>query len=250
MTLEQKQLQVRALLKRFGTSVPVIGPISMDLEPGMLTVVVGHSGCGKSTLLRCLAGLERPSAGQVSVGGTSVRPDQVGVVFQEPRLMPWLSTIQNVTFGLVSLSRSEQTRRAREMLELVGLSHAEKYLPKELSGGMAQRVALARALAPHPGILLLDEPFSALDPLVRLQMQRHLKQVLTHLDATMLMITHDLDEALTMGDRIIALRGRPGRIAGDWSVRKEDRNPQKPWDSDHIDYRRLRHEILEQIVVD
>jgi sulfonate transport system ATP-binding protein len=208
-------LHIAGLAKRFGNAAPVLGPLFLTLDAESFTAIIGRSGCGKSTLLRCLAGLEQPSSGSVTLGGAPIKPAQVGYVFQEPRLMPWLTVQRNVAFGLRHLPPQARREAVEEALSLVGLSHAAALLPKQLSGGMAQRAALARALAPKPEILLLDEPFSALDPLTREQMQAHLAHISRHFRATMVLITHDMDEALLLAGRVIALRGVPGHIVTD-----------------------------------
>jgi sulfonate transport system ATP-binding protein len=193
----------------------VLGPVDLDLTPGTITVVIGRSGCGKTTLLRCLGGLEASSSGVIRIGDGTVRRQDIGYVFQEPRLMPWLTVSRNVAFGLTEGPEPARVDTVREALALVGLPNAGKLLPKELSGGMAQRVALARALAPSPALILLDEPFSALDPFTREQMQSHLLHLHRHYGTTMVMVTHDMDEALALGHRILVMRGPPGRVAGD-----------------------------------
>jgi sulfonate transport system ATP-binding protein len=187
---------------------------------GEIVGVVGASGCGKSTLLRLLAGLEKPSAGTASLDGAPlVGPrDEIGVVFQEPRLMPWLSVEANVAFGLRQLPAAERNARVGETLERVGLSHFAKALPRELSGGMAQRVAIARALAARPKVLLLDEPFSALDAFTRLALQEHLLQLWSYDRPTFVLVTHDIDEALALADRIVLMRGHPGRVHREFAV--------------------------------
>ena len=207
-------LHIKGLAKSYGEAV-VLGPLDLDLAPGTITVVIGRSGCGKSTLLRCLGGLEAPGAGLIRIGDGTVRQADIGYVFQEPRLMPWLTVERNIGFGLTARRPRSRDGAVREALALVGLPEAGPLLPKQLSGGMAQRVALARALAPGPALILLDEPFSALDPFTREQMQAHLLHLHRHYGATMVLITHDMDEALTLGHRIIVLHGPPGRIAGD-----------------------------------
>jgi sulfonate transport system ATP-binding protein len=165
-----------------------------------------------------------------------VRRADIGYVFQEPRLMPWLSVSRNVGFGLSARPAQARDRAVEEALTLVGLPQAGLLLPKQLSGGMAQRVALARALAPGPALILLDEPFSALDPFTREQMQDHLLHLHRHYGTTMVMITHDMDEALTLGHRIIVMAGPPGRIAGD--VAPDLARPADRTAPDFIDWKR------------
>jgi sulfonate transport system ATP-binding protein len=194
----------------------VLGPLDLALEAGNITAIIGRSGCGKTTLLRCLGGLEQPSKGSITIGDGHLAARYIGYVFQEPRLMPWLTVEKNAWFGLAHASSSERRQAAVEALGVVGLTHAAKLLPKELSGGMAQRVSLARALAPRPEVLLLDEPFSALDPFTREQMQEHLLHLHRHYGATMVLITHDMDEALALAHRVIVLSGPPGIVAGDF----------------------------------
>jgi sulfonate transport system ATP-binding protein len=195
----------------------VLGPIDLALEAGAITAIIGRSGSGKTTLLRCLGGLEQPNAGTITIGAGKIFSSDIGYVFQEPRLMPWLSVARNVGFGLADLSKSARDLAIAEALDVVGLPDAGGLLPKQLSGGMAQRVALARALARHPKLILLDEPFSALDPFTREQMQDHLLHLHAHYGATMVLITHDMDEALALAHRVIVLDGPPGRIIGDFS---------------------------------
>lgn len=178
--------------------------------------VLGQSGCGKSTLIRILAGLETPSAGQVLVDGKPVvGPGRDrGMVFQSYTLFPWLTVKQNVMFGPRMAGKGEFTNEAeaRQWLALVGLDKFENSYPHQLSGGMKQRAAIARALANEPRILLMDEPFGALDPQTRQQMQSYLLQIWKNVDITVFFITHDLDEAIFLSDRILVLDPRPGRI--------------------------------------
>jgi sulfonate transport system ATP-binding protein len=210
-------LEIGGLEKRFEAHAPALGPVDLVLDAGRIAAVIGRSGTGKSTLLRLLAGLETPSAGSILFKGAPIRPHDVAVVFQEPRLMPWLTVAGNIGFGLRHLPRAERAAAVAEAIEVVGLTDAATKLPKQLSGGMAQRVALARALAVRPRLLLLDEPFSALDPLTRLAMQDHLLEIWRHYGPTVVLISHDMDEALTLADRIIVLDGPPGRVVADFS---------------------------------
>jgi sulfonate transport system ATP-binding protein len=204
-------------LKKSYDGHAVLGPINLDLEAGIITAIIGRSGSGKTTLLRCLGGLETPTAGSITIGDGQVTPRDIGYVFQEPRLMPWLTVAKNTGFGLAGRLKAERDLAISEALDLVGLPDAGELLPKQLSGGMAQRVALARALAPHPKLILLDEPFSALDPFTREQMQDHLLHLHAHYGATIVLITHDMDEALALAHRVIVLDGPPGRVMGDFA---------------------------------
>ena len=202
-------LEIGGLEKSYD-GTPVLGPIDLHLAPGSITAIIGRSGCGKTTLLRCLGGLETPTGGRIKIGDGNVRRHDIGYVFQEPRLMPWLNVAQNAAFGLSGLKPAARDEAVLEALSVVGMKDARKLLPKQLSGGMAQRVALARALAPRPALILLDEPFSALDPFTREQMQDHLLHLHNHYGATMVLITHDMDEALALAQRVIVLAGPPG----------------------------------------
>ena len=207
-------VHVKGLRKSYGTTA-VLGPVDLHLAAGSITVIIGRSGCGKTTLLRCLGRLEQPDAGVIRVGPGMPRPEQVGYVFQEPRLMPWLTVARNVGFGLSRRDARARDAAVTEALRRIGLSNAGGLLPKQLSGGMAQRVALARGLAPEPEVLLLDEPFSALDPFTREQMQDHLLHLHRHYGTTIVLITHDMEEAVTLADRILVLRGQPGLVVAD-----------------------------------
>ncbi len=191
--------------------------ISFHTHRREILCVIGPSGCGKSTLARVLAGLETASAGSVLVDGKPVSgpgPDR-GMVFQGYTLFPWLTVLKNVMFGLTlpagASSNSAETQ-AREWIQLVGLSRFADAYPHQLSGGMKQRVAIARALATRPRILLMDEPFGALDAQTRAQMQSYLLQIWKNVDVTIVFITHDLDEAVYLADRILVLDAHPGRV--------------------------------------
>ena len=194
-------------------AVPVLSGVSFDVQPGELVCILGASGCGKSTLLRIVAGLENADAGTISLGGAPLAGPGLdrGLVFQEPRLFPWLDVERNVAFGLSSRDH-EARERVRVHLHLVGLSGFERAYPHQLSGGMAQRAALARALVNRPALLLLDEPFGALDALTRAQMQDELLRVRAGERFTALLVTHDIEEAAYLADRVIVMSPRPARI--------------------------------------
>lgn len=193
---------IEQLTKAFDEKVVFAG-LDLTVAQGETVAVLGPSGCGKSTLLRCLVGLDRPA------GGTARADGDVGYVFQEPRLFPWLDVDGNVRFA----ARNDAERgRIANVLALTGLSDAAKQLPKHLSGGMAQRAALARTLVRNPSILLLDEPLAALDALRRMDLQTALASIVATLYATALLVTHDVDEALYLADRIVVLGGSPSRI--------------------------------------
>jgi NitT/TauT family transport system ATP-binding protein len=193
----------------------VLNGIDLSVRAGELVSVLGPSGCGKSTLLRIVAGLQQPESGRVAVDGTALRgprPD-VALAFQDPCLLPWLSVEKNVAFGLgfsrqPDLSRGTRRERVTTALNQVGLAHARHYAPRQLSGGMAQRTALARSLARKPRTLLLDEPFGALDEVTRAEMQQLLVDVVRDTDAATLLVTHDIDEALLVSNRIVVLSNR------------------------------------------
>ncbi|GAA3242881.1 ABC transporter ATP-binding protein [Actinocorallia longicatena] len=204
---------------RGARAVQALSGIDASFAPGAFVTLVGPSGCGKSTLLRLVAGFAAPTGGTVSTGGSPVRgpgPDR-GVVFQQPRLFPWMSVRGNVEFGprMAGLGKAARRARADELLELVGLGDAAGRRPYELSGGMQQRAAIARALAPDPSILLMDEPFAALDALTRERLQEELRRIWQTTGKTVLFVTHSVDEAVYLGTRIVVLSKRPGRIVLD-----------------------------------
>ena len=194
----------------------VLGGLSLTITPGEFVSIVGLSGSGKSTLLRLLIGLDRDYQGEIRVGGEPVRGPSLdrGIVFQEHRLFPWLSVRDNVGLGLENstLSASEKARTVREHIELDGLRGFEDAYPHQLSGGMAQRAAIARALVNRPSILLLDEPFGALDALTRSNLQQELQSIWQSEKISMVLVTHDVDEAVYLGDRVVVLEPHPGRI--------------------------------------
>ena len=209
-----RPLLVRELRKRYG-DLPVLGGIELEVAPSEIVAVVGPSGCGKSTLLRLAAGLDTRYHGEIRVGDELVcgPHPSVGLVFQEPRLFPWLDVADNVAFGLRERASERSRALVRDALEAVDLTAFASALPKELSGGMAQRVALARSLVTEPQVLLLDEPFSSLDAFTRMRLQDHLLAAWARYRPTLLLVTHDLDEAVYLADRVVLLSDRPSRVA-------------------------------------
>jgi sulfonate transport system ATP-binding protein len=207
-------LVIKGLAKSFvidDRAHPVFSGVDLAIESGEFVAIVGESGSGKTTLLRIIAGLEAADAGSVMLGDKRVHGvgTERGMVFQEPRLLPWLTVRKNVALGLElrGLPRPAIERAVREFLDLVGLEKFASAYPGQLSGGMAQRVGIARALATSPEILLLDEPLGALDAMTRLRMQRELERIWQERRVTMIMVTHDIEEAVTLADRIVVLSG-------------------------------------------
>jgi sulfonate transport system ATP-binding protein len=200
--------------KTYPSGVRALDGISLEVALGEIVVVIGGSGCGKSTLLRAVFGLDAPTQGTVQLDGIRiVEPhEKIGIIFQEPRLLPWLSVADNVGFGLEDRPKAERTERVATALARVGLSDKATVWPRELSGGQAQRVAIARALVPQPEVLLLDEPFSALDAFTHADLQTHLLDLWTDLKPTLIVVTHDVEEAIVLADRIVVMRPHPGRI--------------------------------------
>jgi sulfonate transport system ATP-binding protein len=206
----------RALRRTFGSGPEartVLRDVDFEVRAGEVLAILGTSGCGKSTLLRATAGLDSPSSGSVDIDGTPVQgiDSRCAFAFQEPRLLPWHTLQANVAIGLPSgVSAKAGRAKVARLLELVGLKDFAKHRPREISGGMAQRASLARALARNPGVLLLDEPFGALDALTRIKMQDLLLDIHRAEPTTVLLVTHDVDEALQLADRIIVLGKQTG----------------------------------------
>jgi sulfonate transport system ATP-binding protein len=200
--------------KTYPNGVRALDDVSLEVAPGEILVVIGGSGCGKSTMLRAISGLDTPTQGRVLLDGTVITAphEQIGIIFQEPRLLPWLRVADNVGFGLEDRPREERRQRVAAALDRVGLADKAKVWPRELSGGQAQRVAILRALVPRPRVLLLDEPFSALDAFTRTDLQDHLLDLWADLKPTLVMVTHDVEEAIVLADRIMVMRPRPGRV--------------------------------------
>ena len=212
-----KTLTIQNVNKSFtvdGQKVDVLKDINLEVQEGEFIAIVGHSGCGKSTLLKIIAGLEKNDTGLVTVDGKEVNGPGMdrGMIFQEHRLFPWMSIEKNVQLGLKGLSKEEKTKLSDQYLELVKLSEFKKAYPSQLSGGMSQRAAIARSLVSQPEVLLLDEPFGALDALTKIELQEELLKIRERFHNTMLMVTHDIEEAVYLADRIVVMSARPGRI--------------------------------------
>lgn len=212
-----KTLSIQNVNKSFtvdGQKVDVLKDINLEVQEGEFIAIVGHSGCGKSTLLKIIAGLEKNDTGLVTVDGKEVNGPGMdrGMIFQEHRLFPWMSIEKNVQLGLKGLSKEEKTKLSNQYLELVKLSEFKKAYPSQLSGGMSQRAAIARSLVSQPEVLLLDEPFGALDALTKIELQEELLKIRERFHNTMLMVTHDIEETVYLADRIVVMSARPGRI--------------------------------------
>jgi sulfonate transport system ATP-binding protein len=207
-------LALDRISKTYPNGVHALGGISLNVALGEIVAVVGGSGCGKSTLLRAVSGLDPATDGAVVLDAERItRPhEKIGIIFQEPRLLPWLKVADNVGFGLGDRPKAERSARVAAALRRVGLADKAAVWPRELSGGQAQRVSIARALVPRPEVLLLDEPFSALDAFTRTDLQDHLLDLWAELKPTLMLVTHDVDEAIVLADRVMIMRPRPGRI--------------------------------------
>ncbi|MEA1832899.1 ABC transporter ATP-binding protein [Methylobacterium durans] len=213
-------IDIRALslaYERGGQRNVILSNLDLSIARGEFLVIVGESGVGKSTLLRVLIGLARPSSGKVRLDTRPGCRTPMALVFQDARLLPWRRVIDNVAFGLEGsgLSKAERRAKAAEMLALVGLADLGGRWPHQLSGGQRQRVAIARALAVEPDVLLMDEPFSALDSFTREGLQDELQRIKAQTGKTVLFVTHDIDEAVTLADRVVVLAGSPGRVAAE-----------------------------------
>jgi sulfonate transport system ATP-binding protein len=215
--------------KTYPNGVHALERFSANIQPGELVAIIGGSGCGKSTLLRAVAGLDRATTGAVTLDGTTITAphEKIGIIFQEPRLLPWLSVAHNIGFGLFGLPANERRERIARALARVGLADKADAWPRELSGGQAQRVAIARALVGQQEVLLLDEPFSALDAFTRRDLQDHLLDLWADTRPTLVLVTHDVDEAVVLADRVLVMRPRPGRLFQEIQInlgRPRDRN--------------------------
>lgn len=217
VNMPDKVLKIEGLYKTFKVDkedIPVLNNINLEIEKGEFITIVGHSGCGKSTLLKIIAGLVDYQVGTVSYDGRPIKEPGTdrGMVFQEHRLLPWLTIKENVGFGLYHLNKEKKDLLVAKHIELVKLKGFEKVYPNQLSGGMAQRAAIARGLSSNPEILLLDEPFGALDALTRIQMQKEILNIWQEEKTTMILVTHDIDEAIFLGQKVVVMSARPGEI--------------------------------------
>jgi len=220
----------------------VLEDISLDIEAGSFTGIVGVSGCGKSTLLRIIAGLETTTTGEALFHGIPITEPSIniGFIFQESRLFPWLNVSDNIKFGILNASPDDENL-VKRYAQLVGLEFFMNALPKQLSGGMQQRVSIARALINQPEILLLDEPFGALDALTRIQMQNEIMRIWQTQRTTMILVTHDIDEAIFLSDTIVIMSERPGKISETIEV-----NLPRPRDRSSPDFIAIRRKIYRQ----
>lgn len=246
ITLENVSLSFAAKPQPFR----VLEDINLSLSKGEFVVLLGPSGCGKSTILNLVAGFNKPDRGRVVAGGKPVRepgPDR-GMIFQQPNLFPWLSVLDNVTFGprLGKHRKAETNAQAQDWLERVGLKGFEHHAPWQLSGGMKQRVALARAWLPEPEVLLLDEPFGALDAQTRLMMQELLREAWLSTGTTLLFVTHDVEEALFLADRILIMSAKPGKIVEE-IVLPFGRERDIEALAGHPRYSEIKHHVLHRV---
>jgi ABC-type nitrate/sulfonate/bicarbonate transport system ATPase subunit len=248
---EGESLQFTDVIKKFpspdATSEErlALDKVSLEIRAREFVSIIGPSGCGKSTLLRLSAGLDRPTAGELRVGQTPIAGPSAerGLVFQDPNLFPWLTVRRNIQAGLVARGLLQDKRNeVDEYLRLVGLESFAESFPHHLSGGMAQRVALARALINHPKVLLLDEPLGALDAFTRMKMQDEVLRLWEDRGTTILLVTHDIDEAIYMSDRIVIMTPRPGRIEQVMEIDLE-----RPRQRNSDEFLKLRGDILEML---
>lgn len=215
--MREVTLSIKHLNKTFnvdGNDVPVLKDINLEVQKGEFITIVGHSGCGKSTLLKIIAGIVEYSEGDIIRNGKRVTEPgtDCGMVFQDHRLLPWLRIKKNIGFGIRNLPKAERERLIDAHLKLVDLEGFKNAWPHQLSGGMSQRAAIARGLVTNPAILLLDEPFGALDALTRIGLQKEILRIWKEEQTTMLLVTHDIDEAIYLGERVVIMSARPGEI--------------------------------------
>jgi sulfonate transport system ATP-binding protein len=240
-------LQIKNLAKHYSLShgeLAVLTGVNLTVQPGEFISIVGTSGCGKSTLLRLIGGLEQASEGQILFGETLIQNPGLerGMVFQESRLFPWFTVEENIAFGCrKDLADTEKQKLVLDHIKLVDLLGFEKAYPHQLSGGMQQRTAIARALVSRPQMLLLDEPFGALDALTRIQMQQEILNIWQKEKVTVILVTHDIDEAVFLGDRVLVMSNRPGTFKKNLSVPLA-----RPRDRNSLKFSKIRKEIYNE----
>lgn len=246
-------IQIKDLYKSFrenGDELVAVDHITLEIPKNQFTVLIGPSGCGKTTLLNMIAGFEQPTSGEIWLNGSPVTkpaPDR-GYVFQDYALFPWRTALGNITFGLLhnGWNKADAAARARELIELVNLKGFENAYPHTLSGGMKQRVAIARALAYNPDVLLMDEPFGALDAQTRKHMQRELSKILEKNKKTVIFVTHSVIEAVFLADTVIVMTARPGKIKG--IVRVNLPHPRSYVEDHYLEFREQVLALLEEEV--
>lgn len=230
-----------------GEDLHILNDVSFSVAKGEIVCIVGASGCGKSTLLRLILGLDLEHDGEITVDGKQItKPEKNrGIVFQEHRLFPWMTVSQNIGFALTGVPKEEKKQLVKKFIDLVRLDGFENSYPRQLSGGMSQRAGIARALVNNPPVLLLDEPFGALDAFTKINMQKELKRIQKESGTTMLLVTHDIDEAVYLADKVIVFSARPGSIKDMIEVDlpgERDRNS--------IEFLNVRRRIYEQFFND
>lgn len=249
--IEKKHIVIKNLSKQYKINdsyVDILSDINLEINQGEFVTVVGASGCGKSTLLRIISGLEKAAEGEVLLDGKAVEKPGLacGMVFQESRLFPWLSVAKNIEFGISQkISNDGKREIVQKFINLVGLAGFENAVPKQLSGGMQQRASIARALINNPKVLLLDEPFGALDAITRINMQNETLRIWKAEKKTMILVTHDIDEAIYLGDKVVVLSSRPGRIKKIINVALP-----RPRDRSNTEFIRIRKEIYKEFFED
>lgn len=254
-TLLSADLRLAGVSKTYtaagGNHVQALAPVDLTIPAGQFVCLLGASGCGKSTLLRLIAGFESPSTGSLTVGGEPVRgpgPDR-GVVFQDYGLFPWLTVAENVGYGPKrrGMSKEEVAERTSRFLELVQLQAFAKRYPQQLSGGMQQRVGIARVLANDPGVLLMDEPFAALDSLTRERLQRSLVEIWTQVRATVVFVTHSVEEAVYLADRVVVMSGGPNHGVPGHVALDETLDLDRPRDVTDPEFNAVKRRLLDVI---
>ncbi len=232
-------LEVIDVSKSFN-NLKVLDNITFKVKDNSFTCIIGESGCGKTTLLRIVSGLEKADSGEILFNGKKLEINDVGFVFQDDRLLPWRTTLKNVAFGLEIRNDKRALEKAKDVLRFVGLEEFENYYPKQLSGGMRQLVGIARALAINPKILLMDEPFASLDAQTRNRMQAELLDIWNEEKKTVLFVTHNIDEAVYLADKIIVLSKRPARVVEEIKV-----DLKRPRDRTSLEFVEVRKRVLE-----